>query len=102
MSTPLRILPIIAILLLLASLAYAPPRSAGATVPSGIIYSIPITIKNSQSSATSAPFQQNVTISNSAYSSHEAANLQNVEFFDENGAVVPSWLESGKCDVTYQ
>jgi len=56
---------------------------------------VPITITNSQSSPTPAPFQQMVQVNSTTYSSLEASNLQNVEFFDSTGAVIPSWLESG-------
>ncbi len=51
-------------------------------------------IENTQSTATSAPFQQEANISLSAFSSYEASNLQNVEFLYPNGTVIPSWLES--------
>ena len=36
-----------------------------------------------------------ITVDSATYSSYEAPNLQNVEFFDSNGSVIPSWLESG-------
>ena len=51
-------------------------------------------IENTQSTSTSAPFQQEANISLSAFSSYEASNLQNVEFLYPNGTVIPSWLES--------
>ncbi len=57
--------------------------------------SIPITITNTQLSATSAPFQQTVTVNSSSYYKYEANNLQNVQFSYSNGTVIPSWLESG-------
>ncbi len=59
----------------------------------GIEYAAPITIANSQSSATPSPFQQMLNISSSVYSSYAASNLQNVEFLYKNGTVIPSWLE---------
>jgi YVTN family beta-propeller protein len=64
-------------------------------VPSGVLSYVPVTITNSQSSPTPAPFQQMVTVDSRNYSSLEASNLQNVEFFNFTGTVIPSWLESG-------
>jgi hypothetical protein len=64
-------------------------------LPSNIVNYAPITIINDQPSATPNPFQQMVNISSNLYSSYEASNLQNVEFFYANGTVIPSWLESG-------
>ena len=57
----------------------------------------PITITNSQSSATPNPFQQmiNFTSSDPGFSSIATGNFgQNVEFFYYNGTVIPSWLEN--------
>ena len=68
------------------------------SLPAGIIYSVPITLTNTQSIATPAPFQQMITLDYLAYTSYEASNLQNVEFFDSHGAVIPSWLESENYD----
>jgi hypothetical protein len=36
-----------------------------------------------------------VQVDSVTYSSYESSNLQNVEFFDSTGTVIPSWLESG-------
>ncbi len=63
--------------------------------PSNSTYSAPIDIYNSQSSATSSPFQQMVMVNSSYYSKYENNNLSNVEFTYQNGTVIPSWLESG-------
>ena len=57
----------------------------------------PITITNTQSSATPNPFQQmvNFTSSDNGWTSISTGNFgQNVEFFYYNGTVIPSWLES--------
>ena len=72
-----------------------PPTST----PAGIVYSVPITLTNTQSVATQDPFQQMITVDSAAYSSYEASNLQNIEFYDSNGAVLPSWLESGNSNA---
>jgi hypothetical protein len=55
---------------------------------------------NSQSSATSNPFQLSVDFNASAYQSVESPGLTNVEFMLGNGTVLPSWLESGNSSST--
>ena len=65
--------------------------------PSALTSYEPITITNTQSSATPDPFQQmvNFTSSDPGFSSIATGNFgQNVEFFYYNGTVIPSWLES--------
>ena len=57
----------------------------------------PITITNTQSSATPSPFQQmvNFTSSDNGWTSISTGNFgQNVEFFYYNGTIIPSWLEN--------
>jgi hypothetical protein len=68
------------------------------SVPNGIVYSVPITLTNTQSVATPAPYQQMISIDSSQYSGYEAPNLQNVEFFDSSGSLIYSWLESGNSN----
>lgn len=63
-------------------------------------YYAPITIQNTQTTATPAPFQQIITVNSLAYAPYEAGNLQNVEFFYPNGQVIPSWLESGNSNTS--
>jgi len=63
------------------------------TVPSGIIYYVPIQITNDQPVPTPNEYQQLVLVNSSAYQKYEAPNLDNVEFFYANGTVIPSWLE---------
>ena len=64
--------------------------------PSGIIYSVPITLTNSQSSNTPSPFQQMVNISESTYSSYITynGNSANFEYISPSGIVLPAWIES--------
>ena len=65
--------------------------------PSTLTSYEPITITNSQSSATPSPFQQmvNFTSSDNGWTSISTGNFgQNVEFFYYNGTVIPSWLEN--------
>jgi len=64
------------------------------------LYYVAITITNSQTTATPAPFQQMITINSSSYSSYLASNLQNVNFQDGNGNIIPSWLESGNSNTS--
>ena len=70
------------------------------SAPAGIVYSVPITLTNTQSAATPIPFQQMITMNSAAYASYEAPNLQNIEFYNSNGAVIPSWLESGNSNTS--
>ena len=65
-------------------------------LPNGIQYYAPITIKNSQSSPTPSPFQQMINITESSYSNYIAYNnnFANFEYFDGNGTIIPSWIES--------
>ncbi len=74
-------------------------NAAGAIAPSGILKYVPITISNAQSSATPLNFQQMVTVDSATYSSYEASNLQNIEFFYANGIIINSWLESGNSNA---
>ncbi len=65
--------------------------------PSTLTSYEPITITNTQSSATPSPFQQmiNFTSSDPGFSSIATGNFgQNVEFFYYNGTIIPSWLEN--------
>ena len=65
--------------------------------PSTLTSYEPITITNTQNSATPSPFQQmiNFTSSDSGFSSIATGNFgQNVEFFYYNGTIIPSWLEN--------
>ena len=66
--------------------------------PVDVVYAVPITLINTQSEETPVPFQQMIVINSSSYSTHEASGLQNVEFFDSSGAIIPSWLESGNTN----
>ncbi len=70
--------------------------------PQNIEYYVPITITNSQGSATPSTFQQEVVVDSANYQSYEAPNLQNVEFFYANGQVIPSWLENGASSSSTQ
>lgn len=68
------------------------------TLPSYFVTDVPITITNNQPLPTAAPFQQMIRVDSALYSSYESPNLQNVEFFNIDGTVIPSWLESGNSN----
>ena len=60
---------------------------------------VPLTITNTQLSATPAPFQQmfNLSISSGAWypiTGYISSTYQNVMFFTSGGAVISSWLEN--------
>ena len=73
---------------------------AGTTIagkPSNLVSYEPLTITNTQTSATPTPFQQmvNMTSTDPGWSSIATSNFaQNVEFFYYNGSIIPSWLEN--------
>ena len=69
-------------------------------IPYLIRYYVPITLTNSQSSNTPSPFQQMITVNSADYRQYEAGNLDNVEFYYQNGTVIPSWLESGNSNAS--
>jgi len=66
------------------------------SIPSGIVAYVPITLTNSQSSATPSPFQQMIQINESNYANYIAynGNIANFEFFTQSGSVMPAWIES--------
>ena len=72
---------------------------AVANIPKNVKDFVPISITNLESSATSSPFQDNISINSFAYHIFENQSLSNVEFFSPGGSVIPSWLESG--DLAY-
>jgi hypothetical protein len=76
-----------------SAVALAPPPT---TVPSGIVAYVPITITNSQTVATPAPFQQMIQFSESSYSNYITynGNIANFEFFTQSGSIIPAWIES--------
>ena len=70
----------------------APTLSGSA--PLHIQEDVPVTISNSQTIATVSPFDEEINVPSSDYSSYAASNLQNVEFYYQNGTIIPSWLEN--------
>ena len=68
------------------------------TFATGTIYYVPVTITNSQTTATPSTFQTMVTVNSSNYTSYLASNLQNVNWQDGSGNILNSWLESGNSN----
>ena len=83
---------------LFVALALLPNLAHAVTIPANVIAYLNITLDNSQSTATPAPFQQMLTVNSLAYQSYESNTLANIEFFYANGTIVPSWLESGNTN----
>jgi trimeric autotransporter adhesin len=67
-----------------------------ATSASYIVSYIPITITNTQSSATPSTLQEKITWNPSSYTSYEASNLGNIRFYSDSAFATPlyAWLES--------
>ncbi len=65
------------------------------SVPSGVIFYVPITISNSQSQSTPNGFQQRIEFNANNYGEFESNNMQNVLFFTSSGQIISSWLELG-------
>ncbi|MGC8681981.1 MAG: DUF2341 domain-containing protein, partial [Candidatus Acidifodinimicrobium sp.] len=79
------------------TIQYAMPPNI--TVPSNVQYYASVTLNNSQSSPTPAPFQQIINVQNTtsiwSYINTTSGYFgRNVEFFYANGNIIPSWLES--------
>lgn len=86
--------------MMLMWIASPPLNAQNVTTPPGIIYFVAINIANLQSSPTPTPFEQVIKLDSSVFASHEAANLQNIEFFNADGSIIPSWLESGTTSAS--
>jgi len=67
-----------------------------ASIPSGVLYYVPITITNTQNISTSKPFQQMIQVQETQFSNYIAynGNMANFEFFTQRGQVLPAWIES--------
>ncbi len=103
------IISIAAILVVSGSLVSLPvhrtaaaPVSVSSTGAGSVLgnYAVAIKLYNNQSVNTSSPFQQEIVVNSSMYSSYEASNLSNIEFTYSNGTLIPSWLESGNTSTS--
>ena len=68
------------------------------TVPSGILYYVPITLTNSQSTAVSGGTQVSITMNWDNYQSYLDNPVDNYAFFNSAGNMLYSWLESGTAN----
>ena len=73
--------------------------SSPSTVPSGIVKYFPLTLCNLQNSSTPAPFQQMLVVNSLNYSLYATSNLNNVEFFNASGSIIPSWMEGNSSNM---
>src|SRR5580704_6588460 len=95
----------VASLLLFAPVAMKRANSAGEppakdlVTPAGITHKLKISLINNEPVDVPASFQQMLVIDSSQYTAMEAANLQNIEFFDPQGRILKSWLESGNSSA---
>jgi len=71
--------------------AHAPPVL---TIPSGVVYYVPITLTNSQSSPVAGGTQIMLTVDWNTYSTYLNAQASNVVFFDFSGNLLNSWMQS--------
>jgi len=94
MNNKLKIL-LLVVILLLSSMPLLASQPAQAAPPS-IIYQAPITIDNTQSTATPNPFQQMIQLSESTYKSyiHYSQSTADFEFSYANNTIIPAWIES--------
>jgi hypothetical protein len=78
-----------------------PIRIADAGPPSGVLYYVPITLNNTQSSATPSNFQQMLNINFSAYSAYINSACSNIGFFSSTWVPLNAWLEnaSSTCNT---
>ena len=71
------------------------------SVPSGVIFYIPVTISNAgNSQSIPSGFQQRIEFNANNYGEFESGNLQNVLFFTSSGQIINSWLELGNSSYS--
>ena len=75
------------------------PASAPQNIPTGVTNYVPVTLTNSNSYTTTNPFEQLVVFDSNSYSSYEASNLQNVEWFLTSGSIIPSYIFSNQSNT---
>jgi len=63
-------------------------------------YAIPITISNSEDTATGSNFQQLITFTPSDISDYINPNCQNIAFYDSNNNKLNSWIENATSSTT--
>ena len=81
------------LLVLTLSLLFISLNYASISVPANIVYYIPITFTNQQSTAVAPNTPLMIPFNALAYQSYETTSLNNTEFFFANGTIMPSWIE---------
>jgi hypothetical protein len=72
--------------------------SGSENIPAGVFYAIPITFTNYQNVSVAANTPLSVSFNAGEYVGYETSNLMNIEFFYQNGTIVPSWLEGNSLN----
>ena len=67
------------------------------TVPSNVLFYVPITLANLQTTAVSGGSQVLLNINWNAYSSYLDSPVDNVLFFDSGGNSLNAWMQSGSA-----
>lgn len=75
------------------------PLAKNLVIPAEIKHQLKISLVDNEPEDVPASFQQMLVIDSSQYTPVEAASLQNVEFFDPQGRILKSWLESGNSSA---
>jgi len=75
--------------------------SQASSSPPKIIYQAPVTIDNTQSTATPNQFQQMINLNETTYSSQifYCGSSANFEFSYANNSIIPSWIESNNSGL---
>ena len=77
--------------------------STSNVITESVVPYVAVTLTNSQSTPTSANFQQQITVISSNYTSYESSGLQNIEFSTSpsaNGNILQAWIESGASNAS--
>ena len=75
------------------------PIQASTTIPSGVVYYVPITLTNSQSNPVSGGTPISITINWSTYQPYLDNPVDNYVFFNNTGDSLFSWLENGTANT---
>ena len=67
---------------------------SGPTFPTGTLSYVQITLTNNQAANVLTGTQVLISLDWNTYNSNLASNVQNVEFTDSSGTVIPAWCES--------
>lgn len=90
---------LVVIALILPGISFLTGGAMASPFASSNSHHVVIVITNNQSVSTPAPYDEQVVVDSSLYSSYENANLSNVWFSYVNGSVINSWLQSGNSSA---